>query len=249
MSDKDKYIPSKEEMTVIVKPKVSKDTLTDEQKNKVRTFEPMNDFDKEPIQYELDLSKLRSRGTEGLRLTKSLFYELCSGDNMDYRRDQAPFTIMDYDRYDVQRPSFRRLYLEIGDPTEYEQAIQLLGSVEHWKTLIEANWFRPYIDKWRMELAHKIKSETFKDIEELSRTTNSDAVRLQALKMLLTKAEDVGTPIELDKDKTKDKRGRPSKKEVEGNLKRMSKEEKAMEADYARMIETHKGFSEEDTLN
>ena len=60
--------------------------------------------------------------------------------------------------------SLYRLYMEEGDLTEYFFAVKYLDSWEQWTALIERNWFKPYIARWRTELELKLKAEALQRI-------------------------------------------------------------------------------------
>lgn len=82
---------------------------------------------------------------QGRWLTAGLFKETSMSPNIKplYTLDQA-----------------RRMYLEEADPTEYQFAQRLLESWEHWKILLECNWFKPIVEAWREELDVKLRSES-----------------------------------------------------------------------------------------
>lgn len=83
---------------------------------------------------DADLSLLRDR--QGRMRTRSLFFEA-----FDYRsRDSGLkplYTLAEDTKHGL--PSFWKIYMEC--PTEYEAAIKLVGSIRHWDTLLNANWF------------------------------------------------------------------------------------------------------------
>ena len=108
-----------------------------------------------------------------------------------------------------------RKYMEIGDPTEYSQAIGLLGSWEHWQTLCAAEWFKPYVEKWRAELKVKFESERYREMQEVAETHKGTPQGVQATKWLAERYSDPAKP----------KRGRPSKAEKKAALKESLKED------------------------
>ncbi len=64
--------------------------------------------------------------------------------------------------------SMYKIYM--SKDTEYEAALYLLGSWDHWQTLCGTSFFKKHIDKWREErtireesLAHKILLENAKN--------------------------------------------------------------------------------------
>lgn len=85
------------------------------------------------------------------RLLKGLFYEQTGADKTGVK-----YTLKDEDHLGF--PSLSRLYLEVGDPTEYQFSLLYLESWDHWLQLCECNWFKPYLNRWRQELEVKIKS-------------------------------------------------------------------------------------------
>lgn len=148
--------------------------------------------------------------------TLSLFWE--------HRSDKypAPFTLKPYDHQG--RMSMYRKYMEIGDPTEYSQAIGLLGSWEHWVTLTNAEWFKPYVEKWRAELKVKFESDRYREMEEVAETQKGTPQGIQATKWL---AERYSKPSP--------KRGRPSKAEKKAALKRETEEKDLLREEAERL--------------
>ena len=139
--------------------------------------------------------------------TQSLFVE--------FKNDQypAPFTLKPYDHRG--RMSMYRKYMEIGDPTEYSQAIGLLGSWAHWQALCKAKWFKPYVTEWRNELRVKFESDRYREMAEVAETHPGTPVGVQASKWL---AERYSSAKDL-------KRGRPSKAEKAAALKQATEED------------------------
>lgn len=102
--------------------------------------------------------------TSGRPLTQSLFLEF------GYNTQYAIFTTNDEDKiYDGKvYTSLKRLYLEIGDPTEYKFAKTCLLGWRHWKRLCENKIFKPFVTEWRDELEVMIRSEGILNILEQS---------------------------------------------------------------------------------
>ena len=140
--------------------------------------------------------------------TQSLFTE------MKVKSYPAPFTLKDKDYKGAL--SMYRLYMEYGDPTEYSQAIGLLGSLRHWELLTSRDWFKPYITRWRDELRVRTESERFKEMKNINKTIPGTPQAIQATKWL---AERYG------EKKPAPKRGRPSKDEKDVALRQMIEEE------------------------
>ncbi|MEK9895641.1 MAG: hypothetical protein VW518_04345 [Burkholderiaceae bacterium] len=124
----------------------------------------------------------------------------------------APYTLKDVDTDGAV--SMYRLYMEIADPTEYDTAIKLLDSWEHWQLLTGDNyvrsWFKPYISKWRSELNSKLRRQHYQRMEEISVAGKTATERMAATKWL---AQQTGGNY------TTPTRGRPSKIELDNKLK------------------------------
>ncbi len=102
-------------------------------------------------------------------------------------------------------------YMEIQDPTEYQVAIQLFGSWDHWQALQKGKWFREHLVGWREELKIKLESQRY---HEMVKNLDDPRNTAQATKWL---ADRYGlAPKKLAK------RGRPSKEEVASNLRRIT---------------------------
>lgn len=103
-------------------------------------------------------------------------------------------------------PSFREAYMAISDPTEYLVGTQLLGDYTHWLRLARCKWLKPYLERWRAELATKLESEAIQAVRATMALQEGSSA-LQAARYL---ADKISPP----------KRGRPSKEEIEGQLKK-----------------------------
>jgi hypothetical protein len=170
------------------------------------------------------------RGPTGW-LLRSLFleeYVYGYGDIREARRDlkdRVLFTLKDTDVTSdgITYPSLYRLYMEASDPTEYEFAMTHLGGWDHWLRLSEAQWFQPYVERWRTELELKLKARAIQDIirEAEAGTKNS----FSANKWLVAKA---WAP-----DKTR--RGRPSKAEVLSQAAQIASNNDRVEEDAKRL--------------
>ena len=99
--------------------------------------------------------------------TQSLFFELYLVD-AEAKGLEPIYTLKADDWKGL--PSFKRIYIECEDPTEYTAAIKLLGYWEHWQKLTEAGWFKPYITEWRAELEIRLRSKAIKALVETAVT-------------------------------------------------------------------------------
>lgn len=72
---------------------------------------------------------------------------------------------------------FKCRYLTIADPTEYQVAIQLLGSWKHWQKLSSQKFLQRTLKELRSELKIKLRSAA---VQRLLTTENVAAVKLLA---------------------------------------------------------------------
>lgn len=129
--------------------------------------------------------------------TRSLFKEFHSH-NPEY---PPVFTLKEYEEGGL--PSVRQLFLSYKDPTGYKFAKEVLGSYEHWKKLLDTDWFPQYLEEWQAELEVKLVSDSLLKIKEISIGPSAQA--FNAAKYLAEKGwEPVkqGRPKKSDKDKT-----------------------------------------------
>lgn len=153
--------------------------------------------------YGIDYTVLKDAGKRFR--TRSLFVEMWK---LNPKRDMPPlFTLKGED--DVEGLiSLKRIYLDTLDPTEYRFAVGLFKDPRHWRHLCSLDWFRGYVEKWRLELRAKIRSQAVGSVIRMSEDN------LQAMKALYT--EDFLYTSFLDMDGPfKKKVGRPTKDKTE----------------------------------
>lgn len=109
------------------------------------------------------------------------------------------------------------------DPTEFLFANEYLDGWQHWKTLCEAPFFKPYIAKWREELELQIRAKALAQVIETSRSGSKDAYT--ATKFLV---EGGYTP--------KATKGRPSKAEVSARAKEIAEDQLRVNEDFDRVV-------------
>ena len=163
-------------------------------------------------------TKEQVRNSNNVKQTNGLFFEAYNPET-----SVTPlYTLDDFDKESGGRTylSFKRIYVECSDPTEYVPAKVLLGSVDHWRKLVNCAWFKSYIEEMRQELDMKIRSDAVKGIVEIA-ADEKNSSSFQARKFLSTKGYSL--------DKTPSTRGRPTKEEVEREKKVQAKLDKETE--------------------
>lgn len=154
---------------------------------------------------------------QGRYLTQAMFKETSS---VDMRKKFPPeFTLKEHDIKGYK--SMKQLYMACEDPTEYSFAMEILGSWEHWQKLSNSTWFKPIVDAWREELEIKLRSKGIRTMAELAvKDKNKDAAKWLA---------QAGFKL------NSNSRGRPSKEEVQGELKKQARLKADIEEDASRL--------------
>ena len=140
--------------------------------------------------------------------TQSLFREWCYGRELTleplYTMKDDDITI-DYKGSPLPLPSFKRLYLELEDLTEWEVATQLLGGWPHFQNLLTTKWFKEFITPIREELEIKMRSKALLSLYSAASKNNVSAAKY------IAEGRYKGL---YDPAKGQFGRGRPSKEEV-----------------------------------
>lgn len=98
----------------------------------------------------------------GRRLTAGLFEELA-----DPASSIKPvFKLSDW----------RRIYVDICDPTDYKAALALIGDWEHWQWLLkQCRMFAEYVESWRAEVDVKLASEGLTQLRKQAKDVKGTA--------------------------------------------------------------------------
>ena len=170
------------------------------------------------------------RNSSNARYLKGLFFETTT------TPDTVVYTLKDRDHNGF--PSLYRLYMESADDTEYLFATAHLDGWEHWEMLCRCAWFEPFVARWRKELFLQKTAKILKNIE--AEATNPQSKNhFVANKLLLDREWEGKVP--------KGKRGRPSKEEVAGELKREAEDARRQKDDLARILEIGQKRTEADS--
>lgn len=161
----------------------------------------------------------------GQLFTRQLFWEF---NNTEV--DRVMFTLREYDieidKEDGTKrtiPSLYRLYIELGDITEYEFANKYFYSWRHWQIISNGNWFKEYIERWREELKVKFAAEALNAVRNLAKGDTRDS--FQANKYLLDKGWAVSP-----------RKGRPSKESVKKEAEELVRKNQEFDEDFKRMV-------------
>ena len=124
--------------------------------------------------------------------------------------------------------SLRKRYLEIADPTEYEFASKALGGWDHHTAMLRnCKWYREHIEEWRKELYTLLQSKALAHIKAIAETGRG-AIKLNANRYIAEQGWK-------NDGKAPPKRGRPTKNEVEGELKKQAEAAAKLEDDANRI--------------
>lgn len=158
----------------------------------------------------------------GRILAQALLYESNAND-----KSNAVFTLKDRDYINqdgVYLFSLPRLYLEIGDMTEYEFAQQVFGSWKAWKLFRQMPILRETLEDLQEELEIRERSKAIRTVQELSESDKAQTA-MSAAKYIAEKGwEQRGA-------------GRPTKKEVERERRIAAGIDKEFDEDFKRINE------------
>ena len=108
------------------------------------------------------------RGSNNVMFTQGLFFEYSGKDgaytlkNEDIIRDGKPFV------------SFYRVYMECSD--EYEAALRLVGSMQHWRKLCSLSWFMDGDPVWGWEGLSQMRSDMSDRDKSMAKTKLMEAM-------------------------------------------------------------------------
>jgi hypothetical protein len=159
------------------------------------------------------------RGANGVWLTEALFYEIIIEKPKDRVTYEPVFSLYD------NRPGLincRTTFVDLRDPTGRKWALTYLRDWNHWLRLMKCPWFQEAFEVWIAELNAQLKSEAIAKALELMQSDNG-AQALAAAKFIAGQEYD------------KQSRGRPTKAEITGELKRAAAALEVEDEDLARI--------------
>lgn len=152
---------------------------------------------------------------------RQIFYEF---NNTEL--DVVLYTLKEYDiEVDGKLiPSLSKLYIGLGDVSEYEFANKYFYNYRHWRMISEANWFKDYIGPWREELTAKKMAEALNQLVLTAKGESRDA--FQANKYLLDKGWLA----------PRGSKGRPTKESIKKEAELLFKEKDELADDFDRLV-------------
>lgn len=157
------------------------------------------------------------KNNSGVYYTNALFWER----TLD--KSTAVYTLKENDHNGY--PSLYKGYMDANDPTEYRFALQYLDGWQHWETLCDCSWFKPYLSRWRRELELRTRSEALLRVREVAaNTTAKDS--LTANRFLLQGGW---------KEAPTTKRGAPTKQQIKDAAHNIASTDKSLEDDFNRI--------------
>lgn len=70
---------------------------------------------------------------------------------------------------------WRKVYVDVADPTGYRAMEILIGDWEHWKLIVSNQTIAPLVDEWNDEVNTKLRSEAVAHLRRLASTKDSAA--------------------------------------------------------------------------
>ena len=167
----------------------------------------------------MKIDKTKFKDEKGRYIVQGLFLE------DRYNTDLSVYTLSGEDKVYKGKtyPSLKKLYLNYADPKEYQFANTFLYDWPHWKRLCNNSIVGKHIEEWREELNLKLESEGVLQLINLATEKES----YQAAKYLADKGWD------------KMAKGRPSKDQIEGELKKRADKAEEDDVDYT-LLKNHR---------
>ena len=162
------------------------------------------------------------------RPTKSLFHEMWIGIPIESRTGTPKFSLH---RDKPGLINFGKEYIAYGDMTGYKIADKYLEGYSHWNMLMKAQWFKEAKAIWDEEIEARLHAEAMETLVAISKGEGPQAI--QAAKFLATKQY-------REKGSLAKGRGRPTKDQIEGELKREAEDLKTITNDAARIFKVVK---------
>lgn len=150
------------------------------------------------------LTKPPYKSCNNVWYTRQLFFEPWQHINLDTKTIRPVFSL----HQDLPGLiNVRKTFVELKDVTGHDWAIRYLGSYEHYSRLMTCTWFKEATEEYIEEIKVLIRKEALQKLIEISEGAGPQAA--SAARYLAN--------YDWEKANT---RGRPSKEELKGELKR-----------------------------
>lgn len=130
------------------------------------------------------------RNASGQWLSKQLFFETTE----DKSRVLYSLKPEDHKVGKIIYPSLRRLYMELGDETEFIFAETYFGGWPHWKRLLQSQWFLDHLVELREELSARNAAIHLNQIKQSAAQGNASSAKYLLEQGWLPKDKKVGRP-------------------------------------------------------
>ena len=160
----------------------------------------------------------------GRPLTKGLFFETNGSED----KTGVLYTLKDKD-HEYEGNLYKSLYLlymEESDLTEFQFANKFLDGWSHWQMIVNATWFKEYIDRWRWELELKVKAEALKRLQNEAKESSRNAYN--ANRFLVEGGW-------IPRGQAKDPVGRPTQERIKREAERINQLERDILDDHSRI--------------
>lgn len=121
------------------------------------------------------------RSHNGRYLTKKIFIELCTDEDLDKWKPMFSMNEEDNEKGGKVYPSMYRLYMDSVD--EHDFVMTHIGSIAMWERLLKSGWFydgyrnHRGIEKWREDMAARDRSLAKKVLMSAIKTGNTTAAK------------------------------------------------------------------------
>ncbi len=156
--------------------------------------------------------------------TESLFLELWR----PLETQRPIYSLHREDKPDPREPtrtvySFQKRYIDLGDPTGYLAAMELLGSWRHWEKIKDKPWMTEHLARWNAEI---VASLNHKGLDAIIKAAGRGDLKAAEYLIGYTQA---GPPA-------KTPRGRPSKADVKREARALAQDNLDLEEDAKRVL-------------
>lgn len=118
--------------------------------------------------WDIRESGIPIRGSNNVMFTQGLFFEYSGKDGVYTLKNE------DIIREGKSFVSFYKIYMESSD--EYEAALRLVGSMQHWRKLCQLSWFMDGDPVWGWEGLNQMRSDMSARDKSMAKTKLMEAM-------------------------------------------------------------------------